>query len=107
MADSRWRWLAQFPATLLVTGTRDFLASPVIYAHSQLVKAGVDAELHFWEGMDRCFSFYVDLSKSKEMFEVTAKFFNAHLGKSRRLSRAPDSTRKRPAAHAGPGHNAE
>lgn len=73
--------LAQFPPTLLVTGTRDPSASSVVYAHSQLVKAGVDAELHVWEGMGHAFMFAVRLPESKEMFDVTTRFFDAHLGK--------------------------
>jgi len=73
--------LRSFPPTLLITGTRDPGESSVIYAHSQLVKAGVDAELHVWEGMGHNFFFFVRLPESKEMFNVTARFFDAHLGK--------------------------
>jgi monoterpene epsilon-lactone hydrolase len=75
--------LAQFPPTLLITAMRDFLFSPVVYAHTQLVKAGVDAELHVWDGMMHCFFFSPDMPESKEMYEVTAKFFEAHLGRLR------------------------
>jgi acetyl esterase/lipase len=74
--------LIMFPPTLLITGTRDFTASTVIYAHSQLVKVGVDAELHVWDGMWHAFFLDVDLPESKDMLAVTVKFFNAHLGKS-------------------------
>ena len=77
--------LAQFPPTLLITGTRDFLASGVIYAHTQLVKVGVDTELHVWEGMWHAFFIDVDIPESKEMYEVTARFFNTHLGKPHEL----------------------
>ena len=42
--------LAKFPPTLLITGTRDFAISGALYTHEQLVKQGVDAELHVWEG---------------------------------------------------------
>jgi monoterpene epsilon-lactone hydrolase len=72
--------LAHFPPTLLITGTRDFLASSVIYAHSELVMLGIDADLHVWEGMGHAFFFDVDLPESKQMFEVTARFFDRHLG---------------------------
>jgi monoterpene epsilon-lactone hydrolase len=74
--------LKEFPPTLLVTGSRDQLASPIIYAHAQLVKAGVYAELHVWEGMGHGFFVDVDMPESREMYEVTAKFFNTHLGEN-------------------------
>lgn len=74
--------LKEFPPTLLVTGSRDFLESSVVVAHTQLVKAGVYAELHVWEGMGHAFFFDVDMPESKEMYDVTAKFFNTYLGKN-------------------------
>lgn len=74
--------LAKFPPTLLITGTRDFLLSPVVYAHTQLVKAGVDAELHVWEGMGHCFFFFPDIPESRDMYLRTAHFFDTHLGTS-------------------------
>jgi monoterpene epsilon-lactone hydrolase len=72
--------LKRFPPTLLITGTRDFDASSVIFAHSQLVRAGVDTELHVWEGMGHNFFFFVRLPEAKEMFDVTTRFFDTHLG---------------------------
>ena len=72
--------LKNFPPTLLITSSRDHLESSVIYAHTQLVKAGVYAELHVWEGMGHGFFGDVDMPESKEMYDVTARFFNAHLG---------------------------
>jgi epsilon-lactone hydrolase len=75
--------LARFPPTLLITGTRDSYGSSVIYAHSRLVSAGVYAELHVWEGMWHFFFGDVDLLESKEMYSVTAKFFNTRLGRSK------------------------
>jgi hypothetical protein len=42
--------LAAFPPTLVISGTRDDLLSPAVYTHTQLVKAGVEADLHVWEG---------------------------------------------------------
>ena len=43
--------LAKFPPTLIITGTRDFALSGALYTDAQLSKAGVDAELHVWEGL--------------------------------------------------------
>src|SRR5262249_8589556 len=75
--------LAKFPPTLLITATRDGLMSSVLHAHSELVKVGVDAQLHVWDGLGHCFFFSVDLPESKDMYKVTAKFFDTHLGRSR------------------------
>ena len=38
--------LAKFPPTLLITGTRDFGLSDVVYTHSQLTRLGIKAELY-------------------------------------------------------------
>ena len=43
--------LSQFPPSLLISGTRDFALSSVVYTHSQLVKLGVEGDLHIWEGL--------------------------------------------------------
>src|SRR5690348_7388552 len=43
--------LAKFPPTLMITGTRGFELSAALYTHEQLVKAGVETELHVWEGL--------------------------------------------------------
>lgn len=72
--------LRQFPPTLLISGTRDFMMSAVIDQHNQLVKAGVDADLHLWDGMWHAFFMDVDLPESREAFDVIAKFFDRHLG---------------------------
>ena len=74
--------LGKFPPTLIISGTRDIFASGLFHIHRQLVKAGVEAQLQVWEGMWHGFNLDVDLPESKEMYEVTAKFFAAHLGKS-------------------------
>jgi len=73
--------LAQFPPTMLVSGTRDFLASATIEAHRQLVKANVPADLHMWDGMWHAFYLDSDIAESREMYEVMANFFAAHLGR--------------------------
>src|SRR3546814_4916378 len=40
----------QFPASLLMSGTRDLGLSSTVFAHSLLVDLGVDAKLHVWDG---------------------------------------------------------
>src|SRR3546814_14476068 len=42
----------QFPASLLMSGTRDLGLSRTVFAHSLLVDLGVEAKLHVWEGAD-------------------------------------------------------
>jgi monoterpene epsilon-lactone hydrolase len=72
--------LAKFPPTLMITGTRGFEYSAAIYTHEQLVKAGVDAELHVWEGLFHGFFYNADVPESKDAFNVIVKFFDRHLG---------------------------
>lgn len=77
--------LANFPPTLLISGTRDVGLSPAVYTHSQLVKEGVIADLHVWEGATHC-SFaqpVVDPSEpeTREAWDVIVRFFDKHLGK--------------------------
>jgi epsilon-lactone hydrolase len=72
--------LAKFPPTLLITGTRGFEMSSALYTHSQLVKLGVDADLHVWEGLFHGFFYNPDVPESREAYNVIIKFFNKHLG---------------------------
>jgi epsilon-lactone hydrolase len=71
--------LAGFPPTLVISGIRDGALSSVVYTHSQLVKAGVDADLHIWEGMWHGFINDIDLPEAKEALEVIRRFFFRHL----------------------------
>lgn len=76
--------LAKFPPSLLISGTRDASLSPVVYTHAQLVKAGVTAELHVWEGTPHC-SFAQPVvnpnePESREAWDVIVKFFDLNLG---------------------------
>jgi epsilon-lactone hydrolase len=72
--------LAKFPPTLMITATRDFELSAALYTHEQLVKAGVDTELHVWEGLFHGFFYNVDVPESRDALNVIVKFFNRHLG---------------------------
>jgi monoterpene epsilon-lactone hydrolase len=73
--------MARFPPTLLISGTRDGLLSSVVVTHAQLVRLGVEAELHVWEGMDHAFFSQPALPESREVYQVVVKFFDAHLGR--------------------------
>src|SRR5579871_5996931 len=72
--------LSHFPPTLLIAGSRDFTVSSLFKAQSALTDAGVDAELHVWDGMWHAFFFDPDLPESKEVYRVVIDFFNRHLG---------------------------
>ena len=74
--------MAKFPPTLLINGgARDFSLSMVVITHAQLVRLGVEADLHIWEGMPHCFKQNPDLQESQESYDVIVKFFDSHLGK--------------------------
>ena len=72
--------LSKFPPTLIITGTRGFELSSALYTHEQLVKQGVEAELHVWEGLFHGFFYNADVPESKDAFNVMIKFFDRHLG---------------------------
>jgi epsilon-lactone hydrolase len=74
--------LRRFPPTLLVTASRDFTASSLFHAQAALARAGVDAELHVWDGLWHAVFFDPDLPESKEVYHVVAGFFDRHLGHS-------------------------
>jgi epsilon-lactone hydrolase len=73
--------LKKFPPTLIVTGTRAFEQSSAVYTHSLLVKHGVEADLHVWEGMFHGFFYNVDVPESRDCYDVVVKFFDKHLGR--------------------------
>ncbi|MBC7988788.1 MAG: alpha/beta hydrolase [Luteimonas sp.] len=73
--------LKKFPPTLLITGTRDFAMSSVLQSQRLLTNAGVETDLHVWDGMWHSFFSDPELPESKEAYAVMAKFFDEHLGK--------------------------
>jgi monoterpene epsilon-lactone hydrolase len=73
--------LAKFPPTLIITGTRGFELSGALYTHTELVKQGVDAELHVWEGLFHGFFYNPDVPESRDAYNVMVKFFDRKLGK--------------------------
>jgi monoterpene epsilon-lactone hydrolase len=75
--------LSRFPPTLLISGTRDVGLSSVVYTDTRLAKAGVETELHVWDGMWHAFHFEVDLPESREAYDVIARFFDRRLGQDR------------------------
>jgi len=73
--------LAHFPPTLLLAGSRDFSLSSLFYTQEQLVKAGVNAELHVWDGLWHAFLVDPDLPESQEAYDVIVNFFRHQLGR--------------------------
>lgn len=73
--------LQRFPPTLLITGTRSGDMSPTVETHRRMMKAGVDADLHMWDGMWHCFFYNPDLPESREAYSVISRFFDRHLGR--------------------------
>jgi epsilon-lactone hydrolase len=73
--------LSRFPPTLLLAGSRDFTVSSLFHVQAALANAGVDTELHVWDGMWHAFFFDPDLPESREVYRVIVKFFNRHLGR--------------------------
>lgn len=71
--------LAKFPPTLLISGTRSMEFSAAINSHNALIKAGIDAELHLWDGMFHGFLYNSELPESREAYAVIGQFFDRHL----------------------------
>ena len=71
--------LKQFPPTLIITASRAMEMSAAVNTHRELVKAGVDADLHMWDGLGHAFFYNIDLPESREAFEVMTHFFKKHL----------------------------
>lgn len=74
--------LSKFPPSLLISSTRDFALTSVVHTHQQLIRLGVEADLHIWEGEEHAFMYDYDMPDSGEVYDVTAKFFDKHLGKN-------------------------
>lgn len=72
--------LRRFPPTLLIAGSRDFTLSSLFASQAAMSEAGVDAELHVWDGMWHAFFFDPDLPESQQVYRVVVDFFAKHLG---------------------------
>jgi acetyl esterase/lipase len=71
--------LARFPPTLIISSTRAMDLSSAVNTHRELVKAGVDAELHVWDGLGHAFFYDIDLPESREAYQVMTTFFTRKL----------------------------
>jgi epsilon-lactone hydrolase len=71
---------AGFPPTILISGTRDLLLSNTIRVHRKLRSAGVEADLHVYEGQSH--AMYLTSFPSPESCDALgeiAKFFDRYL----------------------------
>ena len=70
-----------FPPTIFMNSTRDGSMSRAIHDHRALLRNGVDAELHIWEGLPHCFtSRFPDIPETKDYWKQMISFFDKHLG---------------------------
>ncbi|HEV2284592.1 MAG TPA: hypothetical protein VGR80_01005, partial [Steroidobacteraceae bacterium] len=56
-------------------------ASSLYAAQAALTDAGVEAELHVWDGLWHAFFFDPDLPESRQVYRVVVRFFDRHLGR--------------------------
>ena len=69
-----------FPPTILMSGTRDLLLSATVRVHRKLRSAGVEADLHVYEGESHAMYLTSFPSpESRDALGEIAKFFDRHL----------------------------
>jgi monoterpene epsilon-lactone hydrolase len=66
--------LRDFPPTLCIAGTRDFLLSQTALFHRALLAAGVETQLVVFEAMPHAHWIYLELPESDEAFARMAEF---------------------------------
>lgn len=71
--------LAEFPATLLLSGTRSFELSMALDSHNKLTQAGAPSRFHAWDGMNHAFFYNSELPESREAYAIMVDFFETHL----------------------------
>ena len=71
------------PPTLFMTSTRDMLLSDTTILHRAFLRAGADASLVVFEGLNHCFWYDPGLPESHEANQIMADFFDRHLGTGR------------------------
>lgn len=74
--------LAQFPPTIFLTGTRASEMSAATRCHIDLVKAGVDARLFLWDGLDHGFMTNPELPESREAYDIMTRFFDEQMNRA-------------------------
>lgn len=72
--------LKDFPPTLCLASSRDFLLSDTADFCRALEKAGVENKFILFDGLPHAFWAYMDAPESDEAFEIMARFFKEHFG---------------------------
>ncbi len=74
--------LRGFPPAILTSGTRDLYLSHTVRIHRKLRAAGVEADLHVFEGLSHTQWLAVpDAPETREYHDEVARFFDRHLGR--------------------------
>jgi acetyl esterase/lipase len=80
--DAKGADVRGFPPSYLITGTRDLLLSDTVLMHSKLRRAGVEADLHVYEGHSHAdYAILYDTPEAKENFAELKAFLTRHLKK--------------------------
>lgn len=69
-----------WPATLLVTSTRDILLSDTTIFHRALLGVGDNAKLVVFEALPHAFWYHFQLPETKAALELMAEFFDKDVG---------------------------
>jgi acetyl esterase/lipase len=72
---------ADLPPAILTSGTRDLFLSLTVLTHRKLRQAGIDAQLHVFEGLAHAQYFDPWAPESKEAFSEIGAFFDRHLAR--------------------------
>src|SRR5580704_9540773 len=70
------------PPALFVTSTRDALLSDTATLHRAFLRAGVEAHLVVFDGLNHAFWYNPNTPESREADSIMARFFDDHLGKA-------------------------
>ncbi len=70
------------PPALFVTSTRDLLLSDTTTLHRAFLRAGVEAQLVVFDGLNHAFWYNPNTPESREADSIMARFFDDHLGKA-------------------------
>ena len=60
------------------------LVATLTFAHRRLAAAGVESELHLFDGLPHAFFVWPDMPESTEAYGLIASFFDRHLGRRAR-----------------------
>jgi acetyl esterase/lipase len=70
---------ARFPPSLFITATRAFDFSPALGSHRALCQAGVDAQLHVFDGLGHSFFYDASTPEAVDAYQTMVRFFTGRL----------------------------